>query len=839
VVIYADDLGYGDLQCYNPQRGKIPTPNIDRLAAEGMRFTDGHSSSGVCSPSRYTLLTGRYHWRTRLQAGIVGLWGEPLIAPDRLTIAGLAQQQGYRTACVGKWHLGWDWPIPDQQAELFKERPEGEAVATDAHRAVWERVFSQPIPGGPTTRGFDSYFGTDVPNWPPYCFIENNRTQGIPRVFLPARLLGNNQASLQGPALPDWTLEPILPALGDRAVAWIEQQANHPEPFLLCMPLTSPHTPLSVNEQWKGRSGLNLYADFVMETDAVVGRVLAALAAAKVADNTLVVFTSDNGCAPYIGIEELEQKGHYPSGPLRGYKSDAWEGGHRVPFIVRWPGVVQGGSRCDQLVQQADLIATFAAVLGLKLPDNAGEDSFNLLPLLLGEDRPVREHAVNCSMTGVPSVRQGPWKLILASGSGGWTKGGDESQPLQLYNLVDDLGETKNLAAEQPERVAAMQQLLEKIITDGRSTPGAAQKNDVTVRRYPLQVAEPVALLLDSPVDYQVFQRQTPRQGTVRVSGRVPTGTEKLEMQIDADWQAIEFNSGDGAFDARVEVSAGGWYVCRVRAMRSGEVLATAEVPHVGVGELFVVAGQSNSANHGEERLHIQTGLVAAFDGQHWQLAHDPQPGASGAGGSFLPPFSDAIAEHFRIPVGIVACGIGATSVREWLPQGSTFPHPPTLVGRVQQRADGQWESKGEAFAMFIDRLKPLGPHGFRAVLWHQGESDANQSDPTRTLPGQLYRQYLEQLIRDSRREIGWDAPWFVAQVSYHVPGDEASPDIRAAQKSLWDDGIALEGPDSDALKGKLREQDGRGVHFSGEGLRAHAARWAEKVVPWLETQRE
>jgi arylsulfatase A-like enzyme len=217
----------------------------------------------------------------------------------------------------------------------------------------------------------------------------------------------------------------------------------------------------------------------------VVGRVLAALEAAQVADNTLVVFTSDNGCAPYIGVEELEQKGHFPSGPLRGYKSDAWEGGHRVPFIVRWPGVVQGGSRCDQLVQQADLIATFAAVLGLKLPDNAGEDSFNLLPLLLGEDRPVREHAVNCSMTGVPSVRQGPWKLILASGSGGWTKGGDESQPLQLYNLVDDLGETKNLAAEQPERVAAIQQLLEKIITEGRSTPGAAQKNDVQVRRYP------------------------------------------------------------------------------------------------------------------------------------------------------------------------------------------------------------------------------------------------------------------------------------------------------------------------------------------------------------------
>ena len=230
-----------------------------------------------------------------------------------------------------------------------------------------------------------------------------------------------------------------------------------------------------------------------------------------------------------------------------------------------------------------------------------------------------------------------------------------------------------------------------------------------------------------------------------------------------------------------------------------------------------------------------ETGLVSTFDGTHWRLSTDPQPGASGGSGSFLPPFGDAIAERFKVPVGFLACGIGATSVREWLPKGSNFPNPPTILDRVQQLPSGEWESKGQAFEMFIARMKQLGPQGFRAVLWHQGESDANQKDPTRTLPGKLYRQYLEQLIRDSRREIGWDAPWFVAQVSYHVPGDEASPDIRAAQQSLWADGIANEGPDTDQLKGDYRDDSGKGVHFSGKGLREHGARWAEKVAPWIE----
>ncbi len=509
VIIYADDLGYGDLQCYNPDHGGISTPNIDRLAAEGMRFTDAHSSSAVCSPSRYTLLTGRYHWRSRLQRGIVGVFSAPLITPDRLTLAGVAQKNGYQTACIGKWHLGWDWPISPEKRDLFTSK-EKKVKPTTAHRSAWQEVFSQSIPGGPTAVGFDEYFGTDVPNWPPYCFIENDHTVGIPTEFGSGRLFGKNQASLQGPSLSDWKLETVLPTLGDKCVEFIERMGSSPNPFLLYLPLTSPHTPLSVNKPWKGRSGLGLYADLVMETDAIVGQVLSALEKNGLAEHTIVIFTSDNGCAPYVGnttIEEardttfkswpwqrdqvenmpiatLEQKGHHPSGPLRGYKSDVWEGGHRVPFIVRWPGKVRPGSSSSHLIHQADLLATLADVLDMSLPTNAGEDSFSMLPLLMGGDHPIRVNAVSTSIRGVPSLRMDSWKIILAPGSGGWSPGGDTNQ-IQLYDLASDLSESRNLANEQPDRVTAMRNMMEKLIADGRSTPGPIQKNDVEVDRYP------------------------------------------------------------------------------------------------------------------------------------------------------------------------------------------------------------------------------------------------------------------------------------------------------------------------------------------------------------------
>jgi arylsulfatase A-like enzyme len=511
VIILADDLGYGDVHCYNPRNGKILTPSIDQLASQGIRFTDAHSSSGVCSPSRYTLLTGRYHWRTRLQSGIVGVFGDPLITPGRLTIGRLAKQHGYHTACIGKWHLGWDWPIPGGKKDLFAPG-EKNVMATDDHRRTWQEVFSQRIPGGPTAVGFNEYFGTDVPNWPPYCFIENDRTVGIPSEFGAGRLFGKSQASLQGPSLENWKLENILPALIDHSVSFIERMAKSSTPFLLYLPLTSPHTPLAVNKEWKGKSGLGSYADLVMETDAMVKKVLEALDKNNIVNNTIVIFTSDNGFAPYVGdttpeeamdttyrnwpwkrdqhdnmpVAALERKGHYPSGPFRGYKSDAWEGGHRVPFIVRWPGVVKPGQLCSQLIHHADLLRTFANILGSKLPDNAGEDSFSFLPLLKGSDRPIRSNAVSASSGGIPAVRLGNWKYIPAPGSGGWSPGVDQSMPEQLYNLAGDMAESKNLAAGMPRKVAEMKALLEKIISDGRSTPGKRQMNDVEIVRYPV-----------------------------------------------------------------------------------------------------------------------------------------------------------------------------------------------------------------------------------------------------------------------------------------------------------------------------------------------------------------
>ena len=476
VVILADDLGYGDVQCYNPERSRIPTPHLDRLASQGMRFTDGHSSSGVCSPSRYTLLTGRYHWRTRLQAGIVMPWEAPLIAPDRMTIGTLAKRYGYRTAAIGKWHLGWDWPItPDQKKWLEAGWEDGKP--TEQHRLVWQEVFSQPITGGPTTRGFDEYFGTCVPNWPPYCFIENDRTIGIPSELLPPEriIMGKEWfASIQGPALSGWTFEPILPALAERAERFIAESAAKSEPFLLYMPLTTPHTPLSPNEDWHGKSGLNhAVADLIMETDAVVGRIVTALEKTGQTNNTLFVFTSDNGFAHYAGGPELESQGHFSSGPLRGYKGDVYEGGHRVPFIIRWPEVVKPNTVSHQLVHHADLMATFADALDTTLPDNAGEDSFSLLPLLQGEDKPIREHAVSCAAAGFPGVRFGSWKLII----------GQERDQIRLYNLADDLAESNDLAGRHPDRVEQIFTVYEKLISDGRSNPGQGRKNDVDVPR--------------------------------------------------------------------------------------------------------------------------------------------------------------------------------------------------------------------------------------------------------------------------------------------------------------------------------------------------------------------
>lgn len=474
VVIYADDMGYGDVQCYNPDRGKIPTPHMDQIASQGMRFVDAHASSAVCTPSRYTILTGRYHWRTHLQRGVLGGMSKPLIANDRLTVAGLLKQQGYSTACIGKWHLGMTMPQP-----------------------ITEGV----IQDGPITNGFDYFLGISASlDMAPFAFIENDHFTDAPSAEKTLLMVGDKPR--RGPAAPDFDSEQVLPMFVKKSVEWIE--ANKDRPFFLYLALNSPHTPLAPSKEWKGKSGLGDYADFVMQTDSVVGDVMSALEKNGLAEDTLIIVTSDNGCAPYVGtkvssnprdshdrmgaVEDLEERGHYPSGPLRGYKSDAWEGGHRVPFIVRWPGVVKKGSICKSLVHQADIMATVADILDVKLPDDAGEDSVSMMPVLRDCSQSVRNHSVSASITGVPVMRSGRWLYIPYPGSGGWSErvhASYPSQPMQLYDLDADIGQQNNVADQHPQRCAEMQSILDTLIDRGRSTPGPQLNNDVEVIRYP------------------------------------------------------------------------------------------------------------------------------------------------------------------------------------------------------------------------------------------------------------------------------------------------------------------------------------------------------------------
>jgi arylsulfatase A-like enzyme len=476
IVILADDLGLGDVSVYNPQ-GKIPTPHLDRLAAEGMRFTDGHTTSGVCTPSRYSLLTGRYHWRTRLQNGVLGGYSAPLIAKDRLTVAGFLKQQGYATACFGKWHLGMSFALKSGGVA------DDQGVFDGAGAKVAKEVdYAADIKDGPLDHGFDRFYGISASlDMPPFVWIKDRRTTEIPSA--------TKTWLRTGPAGPKFEAVDVLPGVIDQAIAAVTASAaaETKQPFFLYLPLNAPHTPIVPTNEFKGSSGLNPYADFVRQVDADVGRLLAKLDQLGLRDNTLVVFTSDNGCSPAAKIDELQAKGHEPSYIYRGHKADLFEGGHRVPFIVRWPGKVKPGSVNPQLVGQIDFLATFAEVLGVPMPASAGEDSVSFLPGLLGREGAARQSIVSQSINGSFAVRDGQWKLALCPGSGGWSApkpGSKEEKGLpefQLYDLAKDPGEKTNLAAQQPERVTAMKAALQAVIARGRSTPGPDLANDVPV----------------------------------------------------------------------------------------------------------------------------------------------------------------------------------------------------------------------------------------------------------------------------------------------------------------------------------------------------------------------
>jgi arylsulfatase A-like enzyme len=483
VYILADDMGYGDLGCQNP-KSKIPTPNLDRLAAQSVRFTDAHAPTAVCTPTRYAVLTGRYCWRSWLKRGVLGPYGKPVIEAGRLTVPAMLKSVGYTTACIGKWHLGWEWPTTDSKPAA----PAGKKGTVPEEGAAKKQVaanidFTKPIAGGPTTRGFDTYFGTDVPNYPPYCFIENDRTLGIPTIPKPSTMFGNPGLMLEG-----WDLVQILPTLTKKAVAYVEAAAKTPDkPFFLYFPLTSPHTPIVPALEFKGKSGAGDFGDWVHQTDWTVGQVLDAIDRSGLAENTLVIFASDNGpeVAREVGVgayERIQKYGHASMGDLRGVKRDAWEGGHRVPFLARWPGKIKPGTTSSEIICHVDFMATLAALLGIRLPDDAGEDSYNILPALLGEklEKPIREATVHHSCNGKFAIRQGDWVFIDAptgddNKEPDWFKEERGYKPHnfsgELYDLTQDLSERRNLYAEHPEIVQRLKALLEKYKAEGRSAP--------------------------------------------------------------------------------------------------------------------------------------------------------------------------------------------------------------------------------------------------------------------------------------------------------------------------------------------------------------------------------
>ena len=468
VILYADDMGPGDIAAANPD-AKIPTPNLDRLCREGTRFTDAHSSSGICTPSRYALLHGRYHWRKF--HGIVQSFDQPVLDPERTTLAELLRSRGYRTACIGKWHLGWDWAALDR-------RPEDRRKERRSAFAVEDFDWSQPIPGGPLAHGFDRYFGDDVPNFPPYAWIDDDRIVAPPTVDLRLEGMPAEGAweARPGPAVAGWDFHAVMPRLVDEAVTWIDAQRRD-EPFLLYMPFTAPHAPIVPAPEFTGRSQAGGYGDFVVQTDAAVGRVLDALDARGLADDTIVIFSADNGPEAYA-YERVRAFGHRSMGPLRGVKRDLWEGGHRVPFLVRWPGHVPAGRVESGLVSQMDLYATLAAITAAEIPAGSAEDSLDQRALFEGTGPSARDRLVHNTAPRSYALRHGDWVFIDAPSGGqsrvpewfmeaeGFTK---NDQPGELYDLRADPGQRKNLAAEQPERVAEMRRLLDAIVGDRRT----------------------------------------------------------------------------------------------------------------------------------------------------------------------------------------------------------------------------------------------------------------------------------------------------------------------------------------------------------------------------------
>ncbi len=465
IIILADDLGYGDPQIYNPD-SKIPTPNIDQLAKSGMRFTDAHSPSSVCSPTRYGLLTGRYAWRTELKNSVLWMWDKPLIASDRPTLPKILKQKNFTTACIGKWHLGWRWPAKNTNGYMNDTIAIGD-FNLQGRNDFWKEIdFSKPLGGGPLEAGFDYYFGDDVPNFAPYVFFENNKLTVLPDALKPNDMFGG-----PGPMVDGWRLDKVMTEITNKAVNYIKEQSVKDSPFFLYFALTAPHTPIAPTEEFKGKSEAGAYGDFVHEVDWSVGQIIEALRTTGELENTLVIFTSDNGSPQRDGtamsgpIASVKAFGHDPSKPWKGMKGDIWEGGHRVPFIASWHNKIAANSINEQLIGLTDLFATLTAILGISTEEKIPADSFDISPILFGKNAPIRNDIVHHSLDGTFAIRKQHWKLILGKDSGGFSKNLDlEGIPVttngQLFNLLEDPTESTNLYDQHPEKVKELSTLL-------------------------------------------------------------------------------------------------------------------------------------------------------------------------------------------------------------------------------------------------------------------------------------------------------------------------------------------------------------------------------------------
>lgn len=449
VFILCDDLGYGDVQSLAPETSKIKTPSIDMLAHKGMVFTDAHSGASVCTPTRYGIMTGRYSWRTKLQKGVVQGFAPDLIARDRPTIASFLKNQGYQTAIIGKWHLNFQYLDSVTKLPISKQS-----------RKQLPPVGSK-IPDGPIHRGFDYFHG----------FHHAGDMKAV---------IEDDEVILHEDEIN------MLPRLTQKSVEYINKKAKAKEgtPFFLYVPLGSPHTPIVPSKEWQGKSGLGSYADFVMQTDATVGAITEALEINNLTENTIVIFSSDNGCSKAANIPKLAEQGHIVSAGYRGSKADLWDGGHRIPFIVKWPNKVTFGSTSNQLICLTDILATLSEIIGKKMPNSSGEDSVSFLPALFGDSIvSTRKGVIHHSISGHFAYRKGKWKLLLARGSGGWTSPKEvQAQDLpkvQLYDIEKDPVESLNLYKKYPEIVKELLQLLESDIFNGRSTKGQPSKNDI------------------------------------------------------------------------------------------------------------------------------------------------------------------------------------------------------------------------------------------------------------------------------------------------------------------------------------------------------------------------